>query len=717
MKKNKRTNVVSKLVLLFFVLAFLVITGRFLYIQVSGEVKDQNLKQLAKETREISFELEAERGKIHDSNGMILAYNRPTYRVFAILDENRKTRTNAPDHIVDSADTAKKLSSVLDIDEKEIKKKIDEGKEKGRFQIEFGTKGRKLPQEKKEEIEDLQLPGIHFLEDSIRYYPNGMFASHILGFARQNEEDETVGVTGIEKEMNESLSGKNGYIYYHRDSYGNKLLNPNEVVQKAENGHDIYLTIDQKVQTLLEDVLSQVDEQYEPEKIMAVVMNPKTGEIVAMSNRPSFNPNDPGKVKNWYNDVISSPFEQGSTMKIFTWAAAMEEGVYDGKEKFKSGKYIINEKVRAISDHNNGKGWGKISYDTGFRRSSNVASSKLIWEKMDPDDFLKYLKNFDFDKPTNIDLPSEGQGKILFDWPAEKLTTSFGQGSTTTAMQLIKAASAIANEGNMMQPYIIKKVVDSNTGEVVEENNPSVVGQPVSKETADKMMDLMASVVNSKDGTGKNYRLKDYTVAGKTGTAQIPNPDGDGYLPGKSNNMYSFVGVAPKDDPQLLMYVAVKQPKLRGDETGSEPVAFIFNNVIENGLHYLNIEPDKESDDDSNEHTRTMPQVIDKTVKQAKKDLENISENITVVGDGKNVLAVNINEDEEVVYGQHIMLITDKPTIPDLKGWSSRDVYQLGTLLEIDVKVKGNGFVTKQNIKKGSKIDKKVTLEVELKKP
>src|SRR5699024_10540722 len=135
-----------------------------------------------------------------------------------------------------------------------------------------------------------------------------IFASHILGFARQNEEDETAGVTGIEKEMNESLSGKNGYIYYHRDSYGNKLLNPNEVDQKAENGHDIYLTIDQKVQTLLEDVLSQVDEQYEPEKIMVVVMNPKTGEIVAMSNRPSFNPNDPGKVKNWYNDVISSPF-------------------------------------------------------------------------------------------------------------------------------------------------------------------------------------------------------------------------------------------------------------------------------------------------------------------------------------------------------------------------------------------------------------------------
>src|SRR5699024_2799327 len=187
---------------------------------------------------------------------------------------------------------------------------------------------------------------------------------------------------GMEKEKNKILSGTDGYVRYHRDKYNKKLLDANEVVKSPENGHDIYLTIDQKIQTLLEDVMSQVDEEYNPKRITAAVMNPKTGEILAMSNRPSYNPNSPDDVKNWYNDVISTPVEPGSTIKMFTWAAAMEAGVYNGEETFKSGKYVVNPKVETINDHNNGDGWGTIDYDEGFRRSSNVAASKLAWEKI-----------------------------------------------------------------------------------------------------------------------------------------------------------------------------------------------------------------------------------------------------------------------------------------------------------------------------------------------
>src|SRR5699024_10400208 len=377
-----------------------------------------------------------------------------------------------------------------------------------------------------------------------------------LGFARADEDGEEVsGVTGMEKEKNKILAGKDGKVRYQRDKYNKKLLNSDEEVTEAEDGQSIYLTIDQKIQTLLEDVMSQVDDKYEPKRITAAIMDPKTGEMLAMSNRPSYNPNNPDKVENWYNDVISTPVEPGSTTKIFTWAAAINDGKYNGDETYQSGRYKINEKVAPVNDHNSGAGWGTITYDEGFRRSSNVAASKLVWEKMGPDTFHDYLEKFDFDEKTGIDLPNEVAGKISYDYPSDKIRSAFGQSSTITPIQQLKAATAFANEGEMVQPYVVKKIVDSNTNEVIEENKTKSVGNPISKETAAQMIELMDSVVNSDDGTGRKFKLDNYSLIGKTGTAQVPNPEGKGYLTGKENYVFSFIGMAPKDDPKLLMHV------------------------------------------------------------------------------------------------------------------------------------------------------------------
>src|SRR5699024_10232373 len=231
-----------------------------------------------------------------------------------------------------------------------------------------------------EKIRYDNIPGIYFTEDAIRYYPNGTFASQIIGLARPDEDgNNIVGEAGMEQEKNDILSGEDGYIRYNRDKYNEKLLDTKEEKQEAK---DIHLTSNQKITTLLEDVVSQVDAEYNPKRITAVMTDPQTGEIIALTNRLSYNPNDPENVENCYNDVISTPVEPGSTMKVFTWASAIEEGVYDGDDTFKSGSYSINEKVAKINDHNNGEGWGEISYDEGFRRSSNVAASKLVWEKM-----------------------------------------------------------------------------------------------------------------------------------------------------------------------------------------------------------------------------------------------------------------------------------------------------------------------------------------------
>ncbi|HEY4600400.1 MAG TPA: penicillin-binding transpeptidase domain-containing protein [Cerasibacillus sp.] len=720
MKKNKRTQVVTAILFLFFTALFLVLTGRFLYIQVSGKVGDVDLNKWAEEKRTASYNIPAERGKIFDKDGNALAYDRPTYRLYANVDQEH------PKSVKNVKKTAKQLAPIINLEEKELRKRLESGlNNKKAKQIEFGSHGRKLSEKQKDKIHALEIPGIHLMEEAIRYYPNGDFASHVIGFAKKETSKESdygtrmKGTTGIEKEMNEQLTGKKGRISYERDLFNKKLVDPNEIVQKPLHGHHIYLTLDQKIQTLLEDVLSEADALYQPKRMTAIVMDPKTGKILALSNRPSYNPNKPVGVENWYNDAISVPFEPGSTMKMFTWAAAIEEGVYNGSEGYKSGRYRINERIQPVPDHNGGKGWGTISYDEGFQRSSNVATAKIVWEKLGTEKFLDYLKAFQFDKETGIDLPGEMSGKILYNWPLEKVTTGFGQGSTLTPMQQMKAATAIANEGKMMKPYIIDKVVNPNTKTVKQENKPEVVGEPISKETADAVLELLETVVYGKHGTGKAYQLENYKVAGKTGTAQIPNPNGGGYLRGYGNNIYSFLGIAPADDPKLMMYISVKQPNLKkadgSYESGSAPLAFVFKNVMENSLHYLNVEPNQEEEEGTK--STTLPDLVDQPVKDILKLEKEIGLKISVIGKGKNIVSTNLEKDTEVYSGDHLIVITDSIVMPNIIGWSYRDVLQLANLLELQIEVEGNGYVTSQSIPEGKRLTKKDRLKIELKPP
>ncbi|WP_042223861.1 penicillin-binding protein [Oceanobacillus manasiensis] len=724
MRKNRTTHFMAGILIIIFVGVFLLLTGRFLYIQATGEINDVSLEEWAEQKRTSSYTMAAERGKIFDNNGMALAYDRPTFRMYAILDEAYTGEAKEPKHVVDPEKTAKELAPLLDVKEEELLETIKSGIEKKRFQVEFGNAGKELSQQKKDEIAEKKLPGIKFEEEALRYYPNGMFASQVIGFARDTEvKDENgntlheiKGIAGIENVMDDILKGIDGKITYQRDKYNKKLLDPSEVVTTPENGDDIYLTIDQKIQTLLEDAMTQVDSKYNPERMSAVVMNPKTGEIVAMSNRPSYNPNDPSNVENWYNDVISTPFEPGSTVKMFTWAAAIEEGVYNGEESFESGSYRPNKQVKSIGDHNRGEGWGPISYDEGFQRSSNVAAAKLAWEKIGSDTFLEYLKAFQLDEVTGIDLPGEVKGEILYNWPLEKITSSFGQGSTMTPIQQLKAATAIANNGEMLQPYVIKKIVDPDTGKTVEEKSKNVVGKPISEDTANHVLKLLESVVNGEHGTGKMYKLDDYTVGGKTGTAQIPNnePGGGAYMSGKENHVFSFLGMAPIDDPQLMMYVTVKQPELEPTETGADPVSFIFKNVMENGLHYLNISPDNETTEET-KHIE-VPSIIGKKVKDVLKDFEDKGIRTTALGNGE-VIAANVEEGETILANDHVILVTDNPEMPNVKGWSLREVLQLSNLLELETDTTGSGFVTTQSIKAGTQIKKGDSLSIELLPP
>jgi penicillin-binding protein 2B len=284
-----------------------------------------------------------------------------------------------------------------------------------------------------------------------------------------------------------------------------------------------------------------------------------------------------------------------------------------------------------------------------------------------------------------------------------------------TPIQQMKAATAIANDGKMMQPYVIDKIVDSSTGDIMEQKSPNVVGEPISEETSDQVLKLLESVVNGEHGTGKMYQLDDYVVGGKSGTAEMPNPDGGGYLTGRENYVFSFLGMAPIEDPELIMYVSIQQPELKPTETASVPLSFIFKNVVENSLHYLNIDPDKEVQETIK--PVTIPEVIGQNSSDISNMLTEQGLKVSLIGKGEEIIASNVAEGDSVLPSDRIILITDEPTMPNIIGWSLRDVMELANLMNFNIETFGDGYVVTQNIQEGSPIKENDYLGIELLPP
>lgn len=707
-RKNSNINRGAASILFLFLLLFLLLFSRFLYIEVTKKINGKELNALAQEKWTATQTIEAHRGTIYDRQGNILAQDIPSYTIYAILDKSY------PNHVKDPTKTAELLAPILGAPKEEIEKKLQQ---ENRFQVEFGSYGRKLTQAKKNEIDELKIDGIGFVREAKRYYPNQLFASHVIGFTNENDEDSThVGMMGLEKSLNDYLSEKNGKITFKRDRSGVKLPMPDEKVVKPEHGKNVYLTIDENIQLFTEQALDEIIQDYEPERAIAIVVNPKTGEVLALSSRPSFNPNK-RDVTNYSNDVISSRFEPGSTMKVFTLAAAIEEGVYNGNEKFPSGRYKVAG--GAVRDHNNGQGWGSITFDEGVRRSSNVAFSILAKEKLGFERFYQYLLKFGFDKKTGIDLPDEVNGSILYNYEIEKVNASFGQGTAVTPIQQVQAATAIANNGVMMKPFITQKIVDPETNETIEETKPEIAGKPVSPETAKQVLDLLETVVT--DGTGKPFAIEGYEIAGKTGTAQIPSPEG-GYMKGWGKNLYSFIGMAPKDDPKLIVYVAVDRPNLEGFETGSEATARLFKAIMQNSLQYLHIKPDeKTSNDMSNESefSISLDDYRGKSLEQASLELEDKGLKVEALGNSDSKVSQQIPFPEaNVLQGERVILKGEgQYKLPNLIGWSLADTLKLIDILELESEIKGSGFVTKQSIRENEVVRQGDIIKLEFNPP
>ena len=715
MKKKKRTsnNIrYSKIVTAVALFLFAIMIARLSQLALATEIADTNLQALAKQRTTKTDIIQAERGTIYSADNEVLAQNVSSYKLIAYLDESRTTDPDNPKHVVNKEETASKLAPILGISEEEILGYLSK---EGIYQTEFGSAGKGLTELTKEKIEELNLPGIDFIESYKRYYPKGDFASYVLGYAKddittneEGEEETTIkGEMGIEKYYDSTLKGEDGYTTYQKDLRGYKIAGTNEISKDASDGKDIYLTINSSIQFFVEQALNEAEENYNYEWFTIMIADASTGAILASSSSPSFDPNV-RDITNYLDLNVASPYEPGSTMKIFTYMAAMEQGTYDGNETYHSGVYVTSDGTE-IGDWNRA-GWGDITFDRGFALSSNVGVINLIDRHLSADILRSYFKKLGFGKKTGIELPNEAKGKIGFKYETEIFNAGFGQGITTTPVQNIQALTSLTNGGVMLKPYLVEKIVDPDTGEIVYEGKRTEVDTVASETTVNKIKDLMWETVNTSGMTGTGYRLEGYDLIGKTGTAQIASEDGSGYLTGASDIISSFAGIYPKDDPKVIIYASVKRP-----EGGNQKVIWqAIKDIVVNISKYYGTDPETTNTLEITEYELTSYQ--NETVTTAKSELESMGLNVTVIGSGDKVINQYPNKGEMITAGTKVFLITngDNLLIPNVVGLSSKQAEDILRLLGLSVKLEGNGYVTAQSLAEGTPVTKGTEITLNL---
>jgi len=695
MKKLKTVRI-SPIFLMVIVFLFVIIIAKLFYVGLSEVVDGVNIKEFADNRNTRKETIVSERGSIFDSNGEVLAQNVNSYTVIAYLSESRTTDPSNPYHVVDKEKTAELLSPIINM----TKERILELLNYDVYQVELGPGGRGLTELVKEEIEALELPGIDFIKSVKRYYPNADFLSYTIGYAKTDESGNVIGELGIELNYNDLLTGKNGYREYQSDMYGYQIANTEPLVEEAIDGSDIYLTVDTNIQLFVEQAMNTLTSSG-AEWATISITDAKTGEILGVSSNPSFDPNIKD-IKSYYDPFISYVYEPGSTMKIFSFMAAIENGLYDGEEIYNSGSLTIGEDK--VTDWNK-YGWGKITYDRGFYASSNTAAT-LLAQKLGKDKLKDFYKSLGFGEITGINLPNEQTGVVNFKYDIELANAAFGQGMSVTAIQMIQALTSLANDGTVIKPYIVKKV--TKDGKVTYEGKREEVSKIASPETIKKTLELMNGVVNSKDSisTGLSYKVDFVNLAGKTGTAQIASSEG-GYLVGSYDNIRSFAGVFPYEDPEIIVYVAVR--KLINTNLLPQAV----RELVEDVSTYLNITSTEIL-------TEKGVYKLDSFINQKREDIENnLKENrfeVISVGDGERIINQYPKKGTLVNEGDKIFLLTNGSTkkYPNMTNWSRSDIQNFASLLGISVTFEGYGYAKTLNVKPNDEINLNNTLNVQL---
>ncbi|MEF2245580.1 stage V sporulation protein D [Paenibacillus sp. IITD108] len=596
-------------------IAFAALIGRLAYVQLwQGE----ELSEKAEDSWRRNIPYVAKRGEIWDRNGVQLAYNVSSPTVWAI-----------PVQVKDKEAAAKALAVPLGMTEEKLLEKIKTKK----MLVQLGPGGRKITLEKAAEIKALQLPGIIVAEDNKRFYPYGSLGAHVLGFTGIDNQ----GLTGIESKYNKELSGIPGNISFLSDAAGRQMPNSTDVYVEPKEGLTMQLTLDKNIQSIMERELDLAMTQLQADNIIAIAMNPNTGEVLGMASRPTYEPANykevPQEVYN-RNLPIWMTYEPGSTFKIITLAAALEEKKVNLKHEhfFDPGAVEIGgARLRCWKKG----GHGSQTFLEVVENSCNPGFVAL-GNRLGKEKLFQYIKDFGFGQKTGIDINGEENG-ILFKLsqvgPVELATTAFGQGVSVTPIQQVAAVSAAINGGTLYKPYVVKSWINRETGETVQEVEPEPVRTVVSEETSKQVREALESVVAK--GTGRNAFIDGYRVGGKTGTAQ--KVVGGRYSP--NEHIVSFIGFAPADDPQIVVYVAVDNPQ--GIQFGGLVAAPIVRNIMEDSLEILEVPKRKDQIERQYRYGETpmvtVPNLIGKSAMDIYEDM-NMNLYLASAGSGKVVV-------------------------------------------------------------------------------
>ena len=560
----KNIHVRIKIIMGIIFFLFALIIGKVFYIQVFSYEK---LNNYATSLWSRNLPIEANRGKIYDRNGVVLADNVTTTSLVLI-----------PNQIVDKEKTAELIAPILGISYEDMYEHVSKKTSIERVHPE----GRRLEYETADKISELELPGVYLLKESKRNYPYGQLLSHTLGFVGIDNQ----GLSGLELIYDEYLTGSYGAIKYFSDAKGNRLQ-LSEVYEQPQDGINIYLTIDYNIQIALERELDNAISKYNPDQALGIVMNPKTGEILAMASRPAF---DPSNYEDYSTEIINRnlpiwmTYEPGSTFKIITLATALEESLVNLEEEhfYDGGAVTVGGATIHCWKHG---GHGDQTFLQVVENSCNPGFVELGL-RIGKETLFNYIDKFGFGEITGIDLNGEANG-IIFDvdkiGDLELATTAFGQGVSVTPIQQVTAVSAAINGGTLYTPYIVKSLNEPETNSVIVNYEPQIVRKVISENTSAQVRYALESVVAN--GTGRNAYISNYRVGGKTGTAQKVQ-DGK-YLVG--NYITSFMGFLPADDPEVVVYIAIDNAK-GVTQYGGTIAAPIAKNVLNSAISALGIE-------------------------------------------------------------------------------------------------------------------------------
>lgn len=678
---------IAKVFLLFFA-AFFFLSLRLIWIQF---VKGDELQLQALDNRMREVPVEPKRGTIYDRNMRELAISVSSDYIYAIPPQvNRSGKAK---------EIAEELSRILDIPFENIYKRITK---KGSW---FEYIARKVDFDKAAAVRELDLPGINVAEESQRFYPNDYLAAHVLGFAGIDNQ----GLDGIEVVYDEELKGKRGAIVIEFDAAGREIPHAMHNYKPPVDGHSLVLTIDETIQFIAErelDIL--MNSPTNPKSAIIVVMDPQSGEILALASRPTYDPNNFNKYpqENWRNIAVSNSYEPGSTFKVITTAAILEEGLVGQNETFTcTGSVKVgSETIRCWRSHNP---HGSQTFSVGVQNSCNPVFIKLglRLEEKQKGIFYNYIRDFGFGSATGLDLPGEARGIMIQEKnlkPVNIATISIGQGIAVTPIQLVSAMSAIANDGVLLKPHLVREIIDKNRN-LIRKVEHEAVKQIISKETAQEILYILEQVVS--EGSGRNAYIEGYRVGGKTGTAQKAGVGG--YMQGRY--VASFLGVAPVDNPKLVALVIVDEPQ-GYPYYGGTVAAPIFKRVVEDSLHYLGVAPQYNPDEKKQRDLQqiSVPDLTGLSIDKAEHVLRSLGliadfrGNGTIVKDQNPAAMAKVNPGTRVIIQLEEGEAADIIKVPDLTGYR---IYQAANLLEamgLKIIPEGSGWAVDQHPKPNS---------------